>query len=96
MQELSRQVFVKVHQLASSCAPDTVGTEMELKNNLEPRAAAGRIIGKDGNKIKQIRDSSGATISMGDHHRVSGGLGTPKSTDKFECSTRDHGLPPGH
>jgi len=67
LHELSRQVFVKVLQLASSCAPDAVGTEMELKiKTLVPRAAAGGIIGKGGNMIKQLRDSSGAKISIGD------------------------------
>jgi len=64
--EVCRQISAKVVELAKgSSAEGVTGTEGELKlRTLVPRAAVGGIIGKGGGAIKQLRDSSGAKISI--------------------------------
>jgi transcription antitermination factor NusA-like protein len=62
--EVSRQVVAKVVELAKTPS-EAVGSEDELKlRTLVPRAAVGGIIGKGGAAIKQLRESSGAKISI--------------------------------
>lgn len=59
LNEVSRQILTKVAELG--------GADEELKlKTLVPRAAVGGIIGKSGATIKQLRESSGAKISISD------------------------------
>lgn len=63
--ELSRQLVAKLVELAKGSAADIVGSESELKlKALVPKAAVGGIIGKGGESIKQLRETSGAKISF--------------------------------
>jgi len=62
--ELGRQIVLKVAELAKASS-EADGEELTLKV-LVPRAAGGGIIGKGGASIKQLRESSGAKISIGE------------------------------
>jgi len=64
--EVTRQLVAKIDELAKgSQLSEAVGIEGELRlRTLVPRAAVGGIIGKGGSTIKQIRETSGAKISI--------------------------------
>lgn len=64
--EVCRQLVAKVLELSKSGSSEgVVGGEGELKlRTLVPRAAVGGIIGKAGASVKQLRDSTGAKISI--------------------------------
>lgn len=64
--EVARQIISKVLDLATSAGPsEAIGTEGELKlRALVPRAAVGGLIGKGGAAIKQLREISGAKVSI--------------------------------
>jgi len=64
--EVMRQVVGKVAELAKGQNTDgIVGTDGDLKlKTLVPKAAVGGIIGKQGATIKQLRETSGAKISI--------------------------------
>lgn len=66
LNEVSRRIIAKVGELVKgSGASEAVGFEGELKlRTLVPRAAVGGVIGKGGATIKQIRETSGAKISI--------------------------------
>jgi len=65
LNEVSKQIVSKVEELVRSGASEAVGQEGELKLRMAvPRAAVGGIIGKGGASIKQIRETSGAKISI--------------------------------
>lgn len=66
LNEVAHQIISKVHELAKSAGPnEAIGSEQELKlRALVPRAAVGGLIGKGGATIKQIRESSGAKVSI--------------------------------
>jgi transcription antitermination factor NusA-like protein len=61
--ELGRQIVAKVAELAKAASENE--EELTLKV-LVPRAAGGGIIGKGGASIKDLRESSGAKISIGE------------------------------
>jgi transcription antitermination factor NusA-like protein len=60
--ELGRQIIAKVAELAKAASENE--EELTLKV-LIPKAAGGGIIGKGGASIKELRESSGAKISIG-------------------------------
>jgi len=64
--EAARQIISKVFELVkSSGASEAIGSESDLKlRALVPRAAVGGLIGKGGASIKQLRESSGAKVSI--------------------------------
>lgn len=68
LNEVSKQIINKIAEMVKgNVASDAVGHEGELKlRTLVPRAAVGGIIGKEGKRIKQIRETSGAKISISD------------------------------
>mmetsp|Transcript_16144 Transcript_16144/g.47061 ORF Transcript_16144/g.47061 Transcript_16144/m.47061 type:complete len:347 (-) Transcript_16144:86-1126(-) len=66
LNDVSRQIIAKVAELAKvSKDAEAVGQDTELKlRTVVPRAAVGGIIGKGGATIKQIRETSGAKVSI--------------------------------
>mmetsp|Transcript_1793 Transcript_1793/g.4596 ORF Transcript_1793/g.4596 Transcript_1793/m.4596 type:complete len:324 (+) Transcript_1793:221-1192(+) len=66
LNEVIRQIVAKLGEVAKAGdMADSVGVEGDLKlKTLVPRAAVGGVIGKGGATIKQIRESSGAKISI--------------------------------
>jgi len=65
--DLIKQIIAKVGEVAQgqSNASEAVGVEGDLKlKTLVPRAAVGGVIGKGGASIKQIREQSGAKITI--------------------------------
>jgi len=67
LNDVSRQVISKLAELAKGAAAKGVGNAGELKlRTLVPRAAVGAIVGKGGASIKQMRETSGAKINIGD------------------------------
>jgi len=67
LNEVIKQIVAKLAEVAKSSADmaDAVGVEGDLKiKTLVPRAAVGGVIGKGGATIKQIRESTGAKISI--------------------------------
>lgn len=64
--ELSKQIVAKLVELAKDgSAWDAVGSEEELKlRALVPRAAVGGIIGKGGEAVKKLRETTSAKISF--------------------------------
>jgi len=65
LNEVSRQIIAKIAELVKNAASEAVGHDGELKlRTLVPRAAVGGVIGKGGATIRQIRDTSGAKISI--------------------------------
>lgn len=63
--ELGRQIVAKVAEVAKAAGETEGDGELTLKV-LVPRAAGGGIIGKGGASIKELRESSGAKISIGE------------------------------
>jgi len=68
MLEVIKQVLAKVvATVRAGSAPEAMGSEAEMRLKvLVPRAAAGGIIGKGGVKIKEMRENTGAKISIND------------------------------
>jgi len=67
LNDASMQVISKLAELAKGSTSDAIGTEEELKlRTLVPRAAVGSIMGKGGAGIKQLRETSGAKIKIGE------------------------------
>lgn len=67
LNEVAKQIIAKVAEVAKSGAVEGVGTDGNLTfKTLVPRAAVGGIIGKGGNTIKQLRETSNAKISISD------------------------------
>jgi len=66
--EVMRQIVVKTAELAKGPNSEgTTGSDGDLKlRTLVPKAAVGGIIGKQGSAIKQLRDTTGAKISISD------------------------------
>lgn len=63
--EVSTQIIAKVAECAQAAPSEQLGQPGDLKiKTLVPRAAVGGIIGKGGAAIKQLRDTSGAKISI--------------------------------
>ncbi|CAE7516992.1 BTR1 [Symbiodinium sp. CCMP2456] len=68
LNEVARQIIEKLSELVkTSGASEACGSDGELKlRTLVPKAAVGGIIGKGGAAIKQMRETSGAKISIGE------------------------------
>lgn len=68
LNKVSKEIASKLAELVKSSGPsEAAGTEGDLKLKvLLPRAAAGGVIGKGGASIKQLRETSGANISISD------------------------------
>jgi len=67
LNDISKQIIAKIAEIVKSSASEMLGHEGEIKlRMLVPRAAVGGVIGKGGSTIKQIRESSGAKISISD------------------------------
>lgn len=67
LNEVCKQIIAKIEELAKGSGSEAAGQEGELKlRTVVPRAAVGGIIGKGGSTIKQIRETSGGKISIGD------------------------------
>lgn len=68
LNKVSKQIVVKLTDVVKSSGPsEAAGSEGELKLKvLLPRAAAGGVIGKGGASIKELREKSGASISISD------------------------------
>lgn len=66
LNEASRQIISKLGELVKgTAASEAIGVEGEMKlRTLVPRAAVGGVIGKGGATIKQIRETSGAKVSI--------------------------------
>lgn len=66
LNEVIRQIIAKLGELVKgNNVAEAVGVEGDLKlKTLVPRAAVGGVIGKGGATIKQIREQSGAKISI--------------------------------
>ncbi|CAE8582291.1 unnamed protein product [Polarella glacialis] len=66
LNEVSKEFVSKLAELLKSVGPsDAIGSEGDLKIKvLVPRAAVGGVIGKGGATIKEIRESSGARVSI--------------------------------
>jgi len=79
LNEVIRQIVAKLDEVAQAGEmADAVGVEGDLKlKTLVPRAAVGGVIGKGGATIKQIRESSGAKISISEPY------GTGPSADQL-------------
>ncbi|CAE7814162.1 unnamed protein product [Symbiodinium sp. KB8] len=67
-ERVARQIIEKLSELVkTSGASEACGSDGELKlRTLVPKAAVGGIIGKGGAAIKQMRETSGAKISIGE------------------------------
>lgn len=87
---LGQQIIAKVAELAKAAAE--AEEELTLKV-LVPRAAGGGIIGKGGTSIKELRESSGAKISIGE--AIGFGPGAEQvvslngSTDALEAALKE-------
>lgn len=69
LNKVSKEIASKLAELAKTSGPseEAAGSEGDLKLKvLLPRAAAGGVIGKGGASIKQLRETSGANISISD------------------------------
>lgn len=68
LNEVSKQIIQKLGEVVKSGGPsEAAGSDGDLKlKTLVPRQAVGGIIGKGGASIKQIRETSGAKISIND------------------------------
>lgn len=66
LNEVTRQIIAKLGELVKGTnVPEAIGVEGDIKlKTLVPRAAVGGVIGKGGATIKQIREQSGAKISI--------------------------------
>mmetsp|Transcript_87946 Transcript_87946/g.244038 ORF Transcript_87946/g.244038 Transcript_87946/m.244038 type:complete len:375 (-) Transcript_87946:107-1231(-) len=65
--EVTTSIIAKLAESVESSPSEQLGSPGELKlRTLMPRAAVGGLIGKGGAVIKQLRDSSGAKISVGE------------------------------
>ena len=66
LNEVTRQILAKLEAVATgSNVVEACGDEGNLKiKTLIPRAAVGGVIGKKGEKIKALRETSGAKISI--------------------------------
>lgn len=66
LNEVSKQIIAKLAAMAKgNVSSEAIGHEGELKlRTLVPSAAVGGVIGKGGATIKQIRESSGAKITI--------------------------------
>lgn len=66
LNDVSKRIIAKIAELVKgNTVSEGVGHEDELKlRTLVPRSAVGGIIGKEGKRIKQIRETSGAKISI--------------------------------
>lgn len=66
LNEVVKQIVAKLEELvAAGGIAEAVGVEGDMKiKTLVPRAAVGGVIGKGGEKIKKIREQSGAKISI--------------------------------
>lgn len=68
LNKVSKEIASKLAELVKTSGPsEAAGSEGDLKLKvLLPRAAAGGVIGKAGATIKQLRETSGANISISD------------------------------
>lgn len=68
LNDVSKEIIAKLAELVKTGGPtEAAGSEGDLKLKvLMPRAAVGGVIGKGGAAIKQLRESSGANISISD------------------------------
>jgi len=68
LNKVSKEIASKLAELVKSSGPsEATGSDDDLKLKvLLPRAAAGGVIGKGGASIKQLRETSGAKISISD------------------------------
>lgn len=65
--ELCRQIIAKISESAASSPGEQLGRPDELRlRAVVPRAAAGGVIGRGGAMIKQLREKSGAKLSISD------------------------------
>eukprot|EP00403_Amphidinium_massartii_P031004 CAMPEP_0178405662 /NCGR_PEP_ID=MMETSP0689_2-20121128/18515_1 /TAXON_ID=160604 /ORGANISM="Amphidinium massartii, Strain CS-259" /LENGTH=419 /DNA_ID=CAMNT_0020026685 /DNA_START=32 /DNA_END=1292 /DNA_ORIENTATION=+ len=65
--ELCRQLIRITSECAQAAPSDALGQPGELKfRTVAPKAAVGALIGKGGQSIKELREASGAKISVGD------------------------------
>jgi len=66
LNEVSKQIVSKLVEYVKASGPsEAVGSEGDFKvKAVVPRAAVGGVIGKGGSTIKQIRESSGARVSI--------------------------------
>jgi len=66
LNEVSKQIVQKLTEYVKASGPsEAVGSDGDFKvKAVVPRAAVGGVIGKGGSTIKQIRESSGARVSI--------------------------------
>jgi hypothetical protein len=67
LRDLSKDIISKLNDLVQTAPAENLGQPGELKLKiLVPKAAVGGIIGKAGASVKQLREQSGAKISISD------------------------------